>query len=297
MNIYKKFSLFAICMVLWLLFWCLNQAIGEITLEERTQPEINWITAFPEGLTLAKSKEKSIMVSFYTDWCKWCKKLEETTYPDPEVVEFSSDLVCMKIDAGKDTVISKRLRIHGYPSTLFLESDGKEIDRIVGYLPPEKFLKETKDILERKNVFAVLLEREREYPKDIELMFALGGKFADRGMHEEAIVRFEKIVKLDPKNKKGQSDNAMFGIGRLYLRQKKYNQAIEEFETLISTYPKTDLVVDVRLYIGYCYEKKGDKDRAIAIYGKFASEYPESEDAEWATKRIEKLSSEEEEER
>lgn len=297
MNIYKKFSLFAIFTVLWLLFWCLNQGIGETTLEKGTQPEINWITAFPEGLNLAKSKEKSIMVSFYTDWCKWCKKLEETTYPDPEVVEFLSDLVCMKIDAGKDTVISKRFRIHGYPSILFLESDGKEIDRIVGYLPPEKFLKETKDILERKNVFAVLLEREKKYPKDIELMFALGEKFADRGMHEEAIARFEKIVKLDPKNKKGKSDDAMFGIGRRYLRQKRYNQAIEEFETLISTYPKTDLVVDVRLYIGYCYEKKGDKDRAIAIYGKFVSECPESEDAEWATNRIEKLSSEEEEER
>lgn len=297
MSLSKRSILFAICIGLWPLSSCLNESIEEVTSEEQTKLQINWITDFHKGLSLAKSEEKSIMVSFYTDRCKWCKKLEETTYPDPKVVQFSADLVCMKVNAKKDTVISKQYRIHGYPSTLFLKSNGEEIDRIVGYLPPKEFIKKAKDILKGENVFAVLLEKEKKYPKDIKLLAELGEKFADRGMHGEAIARFEKIVKLDPKNKKGKSDDAMFGIGCRYLRQKEYDKAIEEFNALISTYPKADLVADAQLYIGYCCERKGDKDKAIAVYRKFVSKYPESEDAEWATKRIEKLSLEEEEEK
>jgi len=65
-------------------------------------------------------------------------------------------------------------------------------------------------------------------------------------------------VKLDGENKSGKSDDALFGIGRGYLAEKEYDKAINEFKTLVSTYPNADLVTDVQLFIGYCLERKGE---------------------------------------
>ncbi len=288
MLISKKFLFFSVCIGLSLFAYCGGKRKG-------TSPEgkINWFTDFHQGLKTAEKEKKPILVDFYTNWCKWCKVLDESTYAHSEVAKFLGGLVCIKVNAEKDTLIAKSQRVSGYPSILFLKSNGEEIDRIVGYLPPKEFVREAKRILKGKDVFAHLLEREKKNPEEIDLLYKLGEKFVDRGMYKEANERFKKIVKLDGENKSGKSDDALFGIGRGYLAEKEYDKAINEFKTLVSTYPNADLVTDAQLFIGYCLERKGEKDKAIATYKRFVSDHPESKEANWAKKRIEKLASEE----
>ena len=51
-------------------------------------------------------EEKLIIVDFYTDWCGWCKKLDQVTYRDSAVVELMNKyFYAVKFDAeSKDTV-------------------------------------------------------------------------------------------------------------------------------------------------------------------------------------------------
>lgn len=258
--------------------------------------EITWLTDFQEGLKLAEKERKAMMIDFYTDWCRWCKVLDTVTYVDTSFIKFSSDLICVKVNAEEDTLTTKNYMIHGYPSILFLNKDGHEIDRIVGYLPPEEFLKTAQDILENKNTFNVLQEREKKHPKDIDLLYELAEKYAERGMYDEAKARFEKIIKIDPKNDSGKADSSMFNIGYVTFRDKqlgdkRYNMAINEFNKLTFTYPKSKCVEDAKLYIGYCYEKAADTTAAVDAYQMFISNYPESESCDWVKKRIEELTS------
>ena len=47
---------------------------------------IKWYT-WEEAAELAKTEPRKVFVDLYTDWCGWCKRMDKTTFQDPEVVK------------------------------------------------------------------------------------------------------------------------------------------------------------------------------------------------------------------
>lgn len=100
--------------------------------------EINWGSSLDEGLKSAKENNKPVMVDFYTDWCGWCKKLDQDTYSSTKIQSLADKFVCVKVDGDKDRANTSKYGIDGYPTIVFMDSSGKEIDRNVGYAGPEE---------------------------------------------------------------------------------------------------------------------------------------------------------------
>lgn len=114
--------------------------------------KLKWHT-FSEALAKGKSENKLIVVDFYTDWCTWCKVMDEKTYGDPAVVDFASKkLVLAKVNAesnekttykGKEYTfrqLSAAFGIRGFPTTIFLTPKGEFLTDVTGYITAEKFL-------------------------------------------------------------------------------------------------------------------------------------------------------------
>jgi thiol:disulfide interchange protein len=99
--------------------------------------EIKWGNSLSEALNTAKSQNKPVMVDFYTDWCGWCKKLDSDTYSNSKVQALADKFVCVKVNGDKDKANTSKYGISGYPTIVFLDSTGKEIDKNVGYAGPE----------------------------------------------------------------------------------------------------------------------------------------------------------------
>lgn len=100
---------------------------------------VQWFRDWDEATTKAQVNNKVIMINFYTDVCPACRKLDNYTFADEEVSVFINDkFVPMKSNAGK-TILHRNYGIRGVPTTVFTEPDGKEIGRIVGYVPSDKF--------------------------------------------------------------------------------------------------------------------------------------------------------------
>lgn len=109
-----------------------------------------WERDLGTALDRAGAESKIVMVDFYTDWCSWCRRLDETTYADPAVREALSGVVAVKLNAEKEgRREAMRYRVAGYPTIVFLSAEGREVGRIGGYLPPQPFLEELKDILDQ----------------------------------------------------------------------------------------------------------------------------------------------------
>lgn len=109
-----------------------------------------WESNFTTALTRAGAENKLVMVDFYTDWCRWCKKLDETTYSDAKVQEALKRVVPVKLNAeesGREQ--AERFGVEGYPTIVFLNSGGHEVGRIPGYLSASAFLEEFEQILKR----------------------------------------------------------------------------------------------------------------------------------------------------
>jgi thioredoxin-related protein len=118
---------------------------------------------FNEALTKAKDENKKVIVDVYTDWCGWCKKMDAEAYKNSDVKKIiEENFVFVKLNAegtNKVTYKGKQyteqdlaalFEVTGYPTTVFLEPDGKQIEykydsmkmkNLPGYFKTDEFKK------------------------------------------------------------------------------------------------------------------------------------------------------------
>lgn len=114
--------------------------------------DLQW-RKFNDGIAEAKRTGKKVLVDVYTDWCKWCKKMDEVTYKDAKVKEYlEKNFVLIKLNAeGSEAItysgqkmspgeFAQGMRIDGYPATLFLQANSEAITVLPGYSEPPMFV-------------------------------------------------------------------------------------------------------------------------------------------------------------
>jgi thioredoxin-related protein len=61
--------------------------------------EIKWVN-FDEAVKLNTAHPKKILIDIYTPWCGWCKKMDESTYKDPDIVKYiNKNFYAVRLDA------------------------------------------------------------------------------------------------------------------------------------------------------------------------------------------------------
>ena len=85
-------------------------SIYNVNAQTPTSEKIKWIS-FEEAVKLNETTPKKIFIDVYTDWCGWCKKMDQTTFIDPEVVKYINDnFHAVKFDAEQ----SESIEFMGY---------------------------------------------------------------------------------------------------------------------------------------------------------------------------------------
>ena len=98
--------------------------------------ESPWITDFDKGVKIAAEKQLPLLLSFTgSDWCVYCKKLEEEVFSKNEFKDFVKDkFVLIKIDFPRKNPLSddvmkkhhqlaKKYKIKEFPAVIFLTKD------------------------------------------------------------------------------------------------------------------------------------------------------------------------------
>ena len=119
---------------------------------------VKW-TSFDKVIAEAKAgNKKFILVDLYTDWCGWCKKMDENVFSDDAIATaLNADFASVKFNAetnepvifnGKTYTFTKdgqrganQLALDlgkvgnklGYPTIVVLDSDGKKLQAFPGY--------------------------------------------------------------------------------------------------------------------------------------------------------------------
>lgn len=120
--------------------------------ESAKKEGITWVS-YDEGLALAAKTDKMIFIDFYTDWCKFCHKMDKETFTDKEVIDYFNDtFIGVKINGDSKTKLklpqgefnghelARMFGVRGYPTYWFLKPDGEKINFTSGYSPAVRFL-------------------------------------------------------------------------------------------------------------------------------------------------------------
>jgi len=94
-----------------------------------------------------QATKQPVMLDFYADWCVSCKEMERDTFSDPRVKAKLDTLLLLQADVtannDEDKALLQRFKLFGPPGIIFFDARGREVldTRVVGYMPPEEFLK------------------------------------------------------------------------------------------------------------------------------------------------------------
>lgn len=99
-----------------------------------------WSEWSREAFDRARRENKPILLSVQAGWCHWCHVMNDTTFRDPEVVEaLREGFVVIRADSDARPDLLERYRRYGWPATVFLAPDGRQILGLRGYREPARF--------------------------------------------------------------------------------------------------------------------------------------------------------------
>ena len=107
-------------------------------------------------LIKAKQDKKLVLLDFYADWCISCKEMEVNTFANPEVSKELKQFVLLQADVTANSrdnqALLQRFGLFGPPGILFfnLESQEQADQRVIGYMPPQRFIERLKKAAEAK---------------------------------------------------------------------------------------------------------------------------------------------------
>jgi tol-pal system protein YbgF len=85
------------------------------------------------------------------------------------------------------------------------------------------------------------------------------------------------------------ADNAAYWIGESLFSQKKYREAIEQFDSVVTRYPRSDKVPGALLKKGYAYISLGEKAQGVVQLQYVVHEHPNTQEATLARQRLKQL--------
>lgn len=226
--------------------------------EEAPAPEGPRGIAFEKGtpawadvLAKAKAQGKPAFVDFSTEWCGWCRRLETDTFSQASVGEVMKGFVNVTLDAekGEGPELAKRFGIDGYPVMVVVDAAGEEVDRIVGYLPPEEFTEEAQRILRGEGTIPSLRRKVAESPDDIEAGIALASKLAT-ARSEEAASLFEGLCAKSATKDRATQANVRLAWASALLAVGRGPEALAQAETILKDFADTPAASEVVPEVG-----------------------------------------------
>ena len=108
-----------------------------------------------------------------------------------------------------------------------------------------------------------------------------------RNNQDESLNTLKKLISKFPESP--YTEQALYEMGRNYIKQEKYRAAIEAYDKLITDFPNSDTSRRALAERAMIYNLIGDRENAIEAYKEIIAKYPQSEEAQVAMQDLKSI--------
>ncbi len=113
---------------------------------------LKFYTALEPAFGEAKARQMPLFVYARSEYCGWCKKFEEESFTNQSVIKaLNENFVLVSIDVDEQTNQTWYFGVRGTPTSIFLDAEGREMKRVVGYVNNGTFLDVVNEAARMKN--------------------------------------------------------------------------------------------------------------------------------------------------
>jgi uncharacterized protein YyaL (SSP411 family) len=100
---------------------------------------VPWEAWSDQAFARARAEKRLVLLDVGAEWCHWCHVMDDTTYREPAVLRLLRErYVPVRVDADAQPDLANRYEDYGWPATIVLDADGRELVKFKGYVPPER---------------------------------------------------------------------------------------------------------------------------------------------------------------
>ncbi len=232
-----------------------------------------------EALTKAAQTGSLIMVDVYASHCQQCQVMDEELWQTPEGAELAEGLLAVRFPSDKPEGIElqRRYPVLGLPLVIFLNPDGTELDRIVGYRDRNAWLIEARSLKAGADPLPGLEKELAAKPDFGPLVYAVFERYVFRNRIDEAEALLERLIKLDPERKGGRSTMALTQFAK-YHDYFRHDVARAQFiyRTIVEEYPATSGVTGALQETFEYHEAQGTLAEWLAWVCPIALSHPQA---------------------
>lgn len=126
--------------------------------------EINWLSLTEAEAAQKENPHKPYFIDFYTSWCGWCTKMDQSTFKEAEVVKhINENYIPVKFNAESKEDVTFKGKVYkyvkasngrgvnsfayfslmgklSYPSYAVINGEGETEKLLLGFMPKEKLI-------------------------------------------------------------------------------------------------------------------------------------------------------------
>ena len=154
---------------------------------------------------------------------------------------------------------------------LFLDNQGNEIDRIIGFLPPSEYLIRIKDIAKKRNTLNDFLVRYEKGEKNPEMIAAIAMKYEDRNNDEKAAEFYSILI-----NEYSSIENLDYYMkGKFFLAAYEFEKGDEfALKNYIKNNSNSKFQLEAYRKMIFHYVNSSQLDKELLIYNEMLKKFP-----------------------
>lgn len=151
----KKLAYAILLLLPLLLTQCKSSKKSTQGLSKRGGVEFVKSETLSDVLDKAAVEKKLVFVDFYATWCQPCKMMEKDVYPDIAISNFfNKNFINYKVDGekGNGKNLAAIYNVRAYPTLVWLDSNGRVVERTEGAAYHTELMKLAKSALEKNKL-------------------------------------------------------------------------------------------------------------------------------------------------